>query len=78
VLRTVLIGGGATLVMDGWALLLRRFGIPSLKFAFLGRGLGNLPRGKVMHESIAKAAPVGRATMWPCEYCAPKTTFGSS
>ena len=35
VLRTVLIGGGATLVMDGWAVLLRKFGIPSLNFAFL-------------------------------------------
>jgi hypothetical protein len=58
VLRTVLIGGGATLVMDGWALLLRRLGIPSLNFAFLGRWLGHLPRGRVMHESIAKAAPV--------------------
>lgn len=57
-LRTVLIGVGATLLMDGWALLLRRFGIPSLNFAFLGRWLGNLPRGKLMHESIAKAAPV--------------------
>jgi len=43
VLRTVLVGGGATLVMDGWVLLLRRFGIPSLNFAFLGRWLGNLP-----------------------------------
>lgn len=58
VLRTVLIGGGATLAMDGWALLLRRFGIPSLNFAFLGRWLGNLPRGTLMHQNIAKAAPV--------------------
>jgi hypothetical protein len=27
-LRTVLIAAGATLVMDGWALVLRQFGIP--------------------------------------------------
>jgi hypothetical protein len=58
VLRTVLIGGGATLIMDGWALLLGRFGIPSLNFAFLGRWLGSLPRGQLMHERIAQAAPV--------------------
>jgi hypothetical protein len=35
-LRTILIGVGATMVMDVWALLLRQFGIPSLNFAFLG------------------------------------------
>lgn len=36
-LRTVSIGGGATLIMDGWALLLRQFGTSSLSLAFLGR-----------------------------------------
>ena len=57
-LRAVLIGAGATMLMDLWALLLRRFGIPSLNFAFLGRWIGHLPEGRWMHESIAKAAPV--------------------
>jgi hypothetical protein len=57
-LRTVLIGAGATMVMDAWALLLRRFGIPSLNFAFLGRWMGHLPRGRWMHESIGKSTPV--------------------
>ena len=47
-LRIVLIGVGATLLMDGWALLPRWFGMPSLNFAFLGRWLGNLPRGRLM------------------------------
>jgi len=58
VLRTVLIGSGATLVMDGWARLLRGFGIPSLNFAFLGRWIGHLPRGRLVHASIAQAPPV--------------------
>lgn len=58
VVRAVLIGVGATMVMDLWALLLRQFGIPSLNFAFLGRWLGHLPEGQLMHEAIAKAAPV--------------------
>jgi hypothetical protein len=58
VLRSVLIGVGATLVMDGWALLLRQFGIPSLNFAFLGRWIGHLPQGPRTHESIARAAPI--------------------
>ena len=57
-LRALLIGAGATMLMDLWALLLRRFGIPSLNFAFLGRWIGHLPEGRWMHESIAKAAPV--------------------
>jgi hypothetical protein len=57
VVRTVLIGAGATAVMDAWALLLRQFGIPSLSFAYLGRWIGHLPRGQWVHESIAAAAP---------------------
>jgi hypothetical protein len=58
VLRTLLLGAGATLVMDVWARVLRQFGIPSLNFAFLGPWLGHLPQGQWAHESIARAAPV--------------------
>jgi len=57
-LRSVLIGVGATALMDLWAAVLRRFGIPSLNLAFLGRWVGHLPSGQLMHASIAKAAPV--------------------
>ncbi len=57
-LRAALIGVGATAVMDAWAALLRRFGVPSLNFALLGRWLGHMPQGRWMHESIARAAPV--------------------
>ncbi len=57
-LRSILIGAGATIVMDLWAALLRRFGIPSLNFAFLGRWIGHLPRGRWLHASIAKADPI--------------------
>lgn len=52
------IGAGATLVMDAWLLLLQRLGVPTLSFAFIGRWVGHLPRGKVMHEAIARAAPI--------------------
>lgn len=58
VLRAIMIGAGATLVMDAWAFVLRQLGIPSLNFAFLGRWLGHLPQGRWMHGSIAKAPPV--------------------
>jgi len=57
-LRTVLIGAGATGVMDAWALLLRQFGVPSLNFALLGRWIGHIPQGRWAHESIARATPV--------------------
>jgi hypothetical protein len=56
--RTTLIGVGATLVMDGWALLLRSLGVPSLNFAYLGRWIGNLPRGHWMYRDISRATPV--------------------
>src|SRR5688572_10669313 len=58
VLRTVLIGGGATLVMDGWATLLRRFGVPSLNLRLLGRWLGHLPEGRWSHPDMSRVAPV--------------------
>jgi hypothetical protein len=38
--RSILIGAGATLIMDLWAAVLRRFGVPSLNFAHLGRSIG--------------------------------------
>jgi len=44
--------------MDVWAAVLRRFGVPSLNFAFLGRWIGHLPQGRWYHESIAKTAPI--------------------
>lgn len=58
IVRTVLIGAGATMTMDLWAAVLRRFGVPSLNFALLGRWVGHLPDGQFFHDSIAKAAPV--------------------
>jgi len=61
--RAVLIGAGATVVMDVWAFVLRRVGIPSLDFALLGRWLGHARRGTWTHTSIAKAAPI-RGEAW--------------
>jgi hypothetical protein len=70
IVRTILIGVGATLVMDAWAALLRRFGIPSLDFALLGRWVGHLARGRLVHASIARAAPIERerALGWATHY----------
>lgn len=67
----VLIGAGATLVMDLWALFIKRcFGIPSLNFAMVGRWIGHLPRGRVRHQNIAGSEPVrGEALLgWAAHY----------
>lgn len=59
VLRAVVVGAGATLVLDLWALALRRaFGVRSLDWALVGRWLGHFRRGRFMHDGIAAAAPV--------------------
>jgi hypothetical protein len=61
--RAVLIGAGATMVMDLWAALLRQVGVPSLNLDFLGRWIGHLVRGHWMHVSIAAATPI-RGERW--------------
>lgn len=70
-MHAVLIGVGATAVMDAWALLLRGcFGLPSLNYAMVGRWLGHLPSGRFVHQNIAKAAPVAGETAigWVAHY----------
>lgn len=57
-LTVVLIGGGATLFMDIWLMFLKRLGVQTLNFAFIGRWVGHLCRGRVAHAAIGKAAPV--------------------
>jgi hypothetical protein len=57
-LKAVIIGVGATLLMDLWNLFLKRaFGIPSLNYCFLGRWVLHIPGGTFRHSSIANAAP---------------------
>ena len=56
--RIALVGIGATAVLDGWLWLLARLGVPTLNFAFLGRWVGHVARGRVAHPAIAAAAPV--------------------
>ncbi len=57
-LTVVLIGGGATLFMDIWLMFLKRLGVQTLNFAFIGRWVGHLCRGRVAHAAIGKADPV--------------------
>jgi hypothetical protein len=67
----IVIGAGATAVMDLWAAFLRRcFGVSSLDFALLGRWIGHFPRGQFVHDSIGKAMPVRneRIIGWSAHY----------
>lgn len=65
------IGLGATLVFDLWGLLLNRLlGIPLPNWAMVGRWVGNLTSGQLVHADIGKAAPVANelALGWAFHY----------
>ena len=71
VMDSVVVGVGATAVMDLWALVQRRLlGIPSLDFAMVGRWLGHLSRGRFRHDGIGRSAAVSgeRALGWTAHY----------
>ena len=71
VLHSLLIGIVATLVMDGWTLLLNRvFGVPSLDYAMVGRWVGHMPRGRFRHAAIGKAPAIAgeRVLGWLAHY----------
>ena len=71
VLAAIVIGIGATLIMDLWNVLLKRaFGIPSLDYCLLGRWIRHMPGGTFRHASIAKAPskPLECPTGWVAHY----------
>lgn len=53
---TVIVGLGATLVMDLWAIFLKRvFAIPAPNYCLVGRWLRYMPGGTFRHQNIATA-----------------------
>ena len=67
----LLIGAGATAVMDLWVIVRTRLlGIPATSYAMVGRWLGHMTRGRFRHERIAAAMPVPaeRAIGWIAHY----------
>lgn len=71
VVRAIPIGIGATVMMDLWAAFLKAmFAVPRLDYGMLGRWLGHVPRGRLMHDNIAKASPVRgeRVIGWGAHY----------
>jgi hypothetical protein len=70
-IRAVLIGVGATALLDLWALFLNRaFGWPFPNWAMVGRWFAHLPRGRFVHEDIGRSEPVAneRAIGWIAHY----------
>ncbi|MCQ0111521.1 DUF2938 domain-containing protein [Zhouia amylolytica] len=71
ILKTTLVGIGATIFMDLYALTLRNlFKIPSLNYALLGRWLGHIPKGKFYHLNIITSTPINKelALGWIAHY----------
>lgn len=54
----VLIGAGATAIMDVWLMFLKLVGVPTGSFALIGRWVGHFTRGKFAHAAIAKSKPI--------------------
>ena len=71
VVSAVLIGAGATALMDVWAVARKQLlGIPALNYALVGRWLAYLPRGRFRHDPIAAtpAVPGERVVGWTAHY----------
>lgn len=67
----VVIGIGATLIMDIWALLQHRlFAIKGLNYALVGRWLLHMPKGIFYHHNIMQTQPMGKETVvgWVAHY----------
>lgn len=70
-LSTVIVGLGATAVMDAWGIVRRPLlGLPPPDYGLVGRWIGHMPRGRFLHPSIAAAAPIRaeRVIGWTAHY----------
>lgn len=70
VIQVVLIGVGATALMDLWLIFLKMLKVPMLNFALIGRWAGHVFRGKWFHEGIAKSEPIRKELLmgWATHY----------
>ena len=70
-IRAVVIGAGATALLDAWSLAQRHLrGAPLPDYGLVGRWLGYLPRGRFRHAPIAASKPLAgeRAIGWAAHY----------
>lgn len=70
-IHALLIGAGATVVMDLWGIVRARLlHAPAMNYALVGRWLAYLPRGRFLHNPIAASPPVRgeRLIGWTAHY----------
>ncbi len=68
---SVIIGVGATIFMDLYAIFIKRFfNIQSLDYAIVGRWVGNFKNGIFTHQNILKSEKIKseQAIGWLCHY----------
>jgi len=69
--HAILIGAGATALMDIWTIARTRLlGISALDYALVGRWIGHMAHGQFHHESIAASPPIPRERLigWTAHY----------
>jgi hypothetical protein len=68
--RGVVMGVAGSALMDVWSAALRRFGIATLDYRLLGRWIGHIPTGRLVHERIGSSPPIRaeRALGWFAHY----------
>lgn len=70
ILKIMAIGIGATLAIDLWVSVLKLFKIKSLDYRYVGRWIGNFPKGKFLHNKIQDTPPIPRELIigWAVHY----------
>lgn len=58
IIKILIVGIGATFAMDIWSYILNLFGITSLDYKFVGRWIGNIPKGRFFHNKIMDTSPI--------------------
>ena len=68
--RSLVIGVGATIVLDLWSLTLRLFGVGMTNWGLVGRWIGHMPRGRFVHGNMSNASPIAgeHAIGWITHY----------
>lgn len=70
-LFTLIVGVGATVVMDLWAMVRKPLlGVAPPNYALVGRWLAHMTRGRFRHDAIAASAPMRGERMigWAAHY----------
>ena len=71
VMQGALIGVVATIGLDIWAAFVKHvLRLPTANWAFVGRWIGHMPRGRFVHDHVADSAPIRNelAIGWATHY----------